>query len=259
MKKKIFVIMLIFILILINSYLIFNYIYVKYRNKTSLENHYIQLSQELSQSPFKIDKILLYSSISGINKNTNFQNTNWLLDIFQYTDIAIYLTSNQPIKTLSISNPKFTSNSQKLYYLDSTKFGTDTILNNYEITKSLDYTVLNFENNDNSIKFNTPVFFADASNPITLKLTNTLLQNFSIPNSEKIVFDGTLFSKTNLTQNILSVNLSFNIEITNYSNEKYSTLLNVSIPLEECNSIISDGYIYLENINLNIPFFSSTN
>jgi len=49
--------------------------------------------------------------ISGTNKSTTFQQNNWILDIFQYSDIAIYLTTdnnelnpNNTIQKLSIQN-----------------------------------------------------------------------------------------------------------------------------------------------------------
>lgn len=267
MKKKIILTIIIFILLFLDIYLFFNFIYVRLRNKKTLENYDLQIASEISNSEFRIDKILLFSSASGINQNTNFQHSNWILDIFEYTDIAIYfsipntLTPSNTIQNLSISNPKFNVANEKynpaLYYLDGTNFGTDVILENYKIEDSLDFTVLNFDNKDNSIMYNTPIFFADLSNPITLKFTNTLIKNHTLENSEKLIFDGSILSKTPLSLENLKASLSFDINIQNYNNEKYFTNLNIEIPLENDDKNIFDGGIW-QTQNVNLPLLKET-
>lgn len=254
MKKNTILIILIIIILALDIYLFSTYIYAKYRNKIALETTDIKIANEISNSPFGINKIILYSSASAKNKNTNFQNINWILDIFQYTDIAIYIEANTPIKNLSISNPKFSKNSQALYYLDANEFGTGQSSQNFEISNNLDFSILNFDNSDNSIAYNTPVFFADCSNPITLKFTNLLFENYLIKNTEKLTFNGSLLSKTPINLEQLHSKISFNINITNYNNKTYSTTLNLTIPVETKSSTIFDGYIYLEK-ELNLPLF----
>ena len=68
------------------------------------------------------------------------------------------------------------------------KKGKNNILDNIsdKIEDNLEFTVLNFDNKDNSIMYNTPVFFSDLSNPVTLKFTNLLYKNYSIENTEKL-------------------------------------------------------------------------
>lgn len=254
MKKKIILIVLIIIIFLIDCYILYNYIFIRYKNKFMLEKTDIALAQELSNSPFVVDKIILYSSAYGENKNINFQNSNWILDIFQYTDIAIYLNSKEPIKTLSVSNIKFSNDSQKIYYLDSTTFGTEQFIKDYEIIDELEFSVLNFDNKDNSIGYNTPVFFADSSNPITLKYVNTLFENYSIKNTEKLLFNGSLLSKTPIKLEDLSANISLDINVSDYNNQTYTSTLNIDIPIKSDTSTILDGYIYFEK-DLNTPFF----
>jgi len=263
MKKKVILITTIFILLILDSYLFFNFIYAKYRNKIALENSDVNLAQDIKESNFKIGKIILYSSASGINKNTNFQSTNWILDIFQYTDIAIYfskpenLNATNTIKNLSISNINYIVASEKytpeLYYLDGNNFGTDTIVKDHKIEKTLEYTVLNSDNKENSIMYNTPVFFSDLSNPITLKFINNLLKNYQIKNTEKLIFDGTLLSKTPLTLKNLKSSISFNINITNYNDENYSAPISVEIPIQNSNENILQGKV-LETKNLGLTF-----
>lgn len=263
MKKKNILTLVVFILLALDIYLFSNYIYAQLKNKHTLENYEVSKYSEIANSEFKINKIILFSSASAINQNTNFQKNNWVLDIFEYTDIAIYfskpdtLTSKNAIKNLSISNAKFNTSNNKfspaLYYLDARNFGTDAILSDYKIEDTLEFTVLNFDNKDNSIMYNTPIFFSDLSNPITLKFTNTLLKNYSIENNQKLIFDGTLLSKTPLKLHNLKASLSFDINITNYNNEIYSANLNIDIPLENNEKNIYDGEIY-KTQNMNLSF-----
>lgn len=58
MKKKIILIILIIVIFSIDCYFFFNYIYLKYKNKIMLETNDIKIANELSNSPFKVDKIL---------------------------------------------------------------------------------------------------------------------------------------------------------------------------------------------------------
>jgi hypothetical protein len=263
MKKKIILTIIVFILLVTDIYLFFNFIYTRFKNEKMIEKYDLEIANQLANSPFKIEKIILYSSASGINKNTNFQNSNWILDIFEYTDIAIYLsqpdvldTSNtvQNLKisniTLNVENTKYTP---ALYYLDANSFGTNAFLDDNKIENELEFSVLNFDNTDNSIMYNTPIFFSDLSNPITLKFTNTLLINYSLENTEKLIFDGSLLSKTPLDLQSLKASLSFAIDITNYNNENYFANINIDIPIKNNEQSILDGSI-LEIQNTNISF-----
>lgn len=236
MKKKLLIVISIIIFIFLIIYFSFNQIYLKYKNKKFIEKTDVVLAENLKNSPFKINKIILYSSGYGENKNKNFQKSNWILDIYQYTDIALYVDCSEAIKNLSISN--FVSEHGNFYYLDSTKFGTGEISKDYEINPKLDFIVLNDSNIENTINYNTPIFFADASNPITLKFVNTIEKNFIIENNEKLKFDGSLLEKTHIKLDDLKAKISFDVNITNYNNEEYSTKINLNIPIENKNSTI---------------------
>lgn len=254
LKKKIILTIIVIFLFILDIYLIFNYIYLRYKNKLFIENTDVVFAEKIKDSPFKIEKILLYSSGYGENKNIKFQKANWILDIYQYTDIAIYLKSDQPVKNLSISN--FKANYGNLYYLDSTKFGTGEILKNFEVNPILEYTVLNDSNENNLVNYNTPIFFADCSNPITLKFVNMIAKNFTIENNEKLEFNGSLLEKTNTKLEDLKAKISFDIHITNYTNEEYATTIAFNIPIENKTSNIFNGSIFEEKRNQNIIFLN---
>lgn len=252
MKKKIFLIVIIIFLMILDLYLFWNYIFLKYKNKIFIEKTDVVFAEKLKSSPYKINKIILYSSGFGKNKNTKFQKSNWILDIYEYTDIALFIDAEIGIKTLNISN--FNSEFGKLYYLDSNKFGTEEILENYEVNPNLEYTVLDDNNKENKINYNTPIYFADASNPITLKFVNTIAQNFVIENNERLEFNGSLLKRVNQNIKDLKGNFSFDINITDYNNNKYSTAINLSIPIENATTNIFDGSILETKNNQNISF-----
>ena len=159
------------------------------------------------------------------------------------------------IKSLNISN--FKSDLGKLYYLDSKKFGTEEILQNYEINPNLDFNILNTSNDNNIINYNTPVFFSDSSNPVTLKFVNLIAKNFTIENNEKLDFNGSLLYKTKIPLEKLKTSFSFDINITNYNNEIYNAHINISIPIENKTSNIFDGHILEFHNNQNIVFMKN--
>lgn len=106
MKNRIKILFLIFLLILLIG-LLNHFIFQKWLSKIRFENDDISLQN----SPFSIEKIILYSSSYGENQNTTFQQSNWILNILQYTDIAIYLehtgetlNASNTVKKLSLEN-----------------------------------------------------------------------------------------------------------------------------------------------------------
>lgn len=89
-----------------------------------------------AQTVFSIDKIYLYSSANAVQKRST--RPSWNMDLYQYTDIAIYinnksdqkLTYENSIKSLYIDNVKFTEVSKgetSLYYKNANDFGKSVI------------------------------------------------------------------------------------------------------------------------------------
>ena len=109
------------------------------------------------------------------------------------------LTSSNTVKKLSLENISLSApilGTPSLYYLDSLNFGTANFNGTYKLDDFLEFTVLNDENNNNNIQSNTPVFFTDCSNPITLKYVNpSIKENYTVTSNEPIFFDGRLLCK----------------------------------------------------------------
>lgn len=249
--KSLLVILLLVLFIYVLSYFVF----LKYKNKLSLEKTSLEMSEN---SPFSISKIVMYSSGSGENKNTSFQQSNWILDIFQYSDIAIYieplgneLDASNTVKKLwleNISVPTPKLGSASLYYLDSLNFGTPNIDENYPLTDFLEFTVLNDTNETSSIQYNTPVFFTDCSNPITLKYVNQKIkENYTITANEPVSFNGKLLKMAGIVLADLKANIAFTIHVQSNNNEDFSYDLSLPICLENENSSIYEGSVLVEN------------
>lgn len=213
-------------------------------------------------SPFIINKIILYSSAYGTNKGSGQNQSSWLLDIYQYTDIAIFIDRNfsdlnekNTIKKLYIENINFYNSSEtgtpSLYYLDAKHFGNADYLEDYKILDKLEFTVLNDSNENNSIQTNTPVLFSDLSNPITLKYINNNIYNrgnyFEAPINTPIILDGTLIDIAKISVSSLETSFNFDIVLENNNNDTFRYKLNINIPLT--NVYMGYDKEILENLN----------
>lgn len=252
--KNYFKVLFIIILCVLNFIILFHFIWIPYRNKHNFEKSNIAMAELSQNSPFSISRIITYSSAYGENKNTTFQQSNWILDLFQYTDIALYiqhsgneLNSSNTVKKLfleniHISTPKIGSSA--LYYLDSLNFGTPNIYKDYKLSDSIEFTVLNDSNEQNSIQYNTPVFFTDCSNPITLKYVNTpIKENYTITSNEPVFFNGKLLKMANISLEDLAVTIDFTIHIINHENEDFYYPFSLPISLEDEHNSIYEGNI----------------
>lgn len=258
---KLFFIIFLLIIIIVLSY---NYIFLKFTNKHNLEMNSIHFFEKSSN--FTINKIILYTNAYGVNKNTNFQQSNWILDLYQYTDIAIFidngtddLNSSNTIKKIYIEDINFynspKSGTTSLYYLDSGYFGTETYSEDYKIDNTLEFTILNDSNENDSIQTNTPVMFSDLSNPITLKyVNNNIYNNFNLPTNEAISFDGSLLNKSGISISSLESSFSFYIVIVNNNNETFKHLVHIDIPLSNTSGDIYSGFVLETKNNLNYSF-----
>ncbi len=112
-KKKIIltvITVLLLILVLFLAYLLFQ----KYVLKTNFENSILPFANNNQEEVYKINKITFFSNCDA--KNKNIASSNFTIEnLYQYTDIALFLNSTNTditlenaLKKVSISNIKFT-------------------------------------------------------------------------------------------------------------------------------------------------------
>jgi hypothetical protein len=249
------------ILIFILSY---NFIYSSYKQKSLAEDFYINFFNKNSNSPFYVSKIIAYSSAYGENQSKNLSKGNWVLKIYQYTDFAIFVNSNTEenyVSKLWIDNFKInkepTLGVTSFYYENALKFGTENISTNYPIENNLEFTVLNDENSENTIQYNTPIFFADCSTPITFKYVNTVSSNFSLSNTLQLIQDGTILKNLIVNTSVIDCTFQFEIHLVDNNNVEYKSNVHCKIPLvSDKDSIISSGNILDIQNNLNNYFIT---
>lgn len=245
-KTKTFKLLLITVILIITLTIIF--LAVKLIKKSNAEKN-IQ-----SKTIFSIDKIVLYSSASAIKNNNTYQKAYWDLDIYQFTDIAIYLnnkvSSNElsqenTVKTLFIDNINFTQIPQNgtpsLYYKKYSDFGLDKFSKENIINNDVEFQI--YSNGENN--YDSPAFYTDCSNPITLTyVNNNIVTNFLLLDNEKpITYNGTLLKRANIPLSSISANISFNVNVVNNLNETFTTNIIIPINLKNNTSSIYDGSI----------------
>lgn len=247
MKNKILNIFLIIITLFTLYILLFSNTYLTEYDKSEISE----------KSPFTLKKQIFYSGI--LPKTTSYIDTdNWNLSISQYTDIAIYISTNSDkltdsntIRALYIDNINYKNlpniGTPSLYYQNPLKFATNSIYSDYLIDNHLTYNILNFENTENYDYYSTPNFFIDCSLPITLKYINSdILKNYKISNTEPLNFNGKILKNSNISLDDLETTISFCINIVSNDNKLYKYNMNVDIPLTTSDYSILDQDVYVE-------------
>lgn len=217
-----------------------------------------------SKTVFSIDRIYLYSSADANSNETN--KPIWDLDIFQFTDIALYInnrdesgvTYENTIKTLTIDNVKFNgleTGNPKLYYKDVNDFAKLDINEENEIKDSKEFNIVNSGDAD----YTKPVLYSNCQNPITLEYVNSeMKENTTISDiSQPLTYDGSLLQKSGISLNSIKCNLSFRVTIVNNYNQKFVATVYIDIPLEDSftNESIYNGSIVKNMENTNIVKF----
>ncbi len=232
-----------------------------YKINDSFSDSIDEIARLNSKTVFSIDRIYLYSSADATSNETT--KPVWDLNIFQFTDIALYInnradegvTYENTIKELTIDNVKFNniqSGTPALYYKNVNDFAKLTNSEENKIGDSLEFNVINSGEAD----YSTPVIYSNCQNPITLEYVNTGMKENTIISdiSTPLTYDGSLLRKSGILISQIECTLSFRITIINNYNQKYVATVYIDIPLEDSlnNTSIYDGKIIrnLENTNL---------
>ena len=203
---------------------------------------------------FVINKITYYSSANAISNTTSYQNPEWNLHVYQYTDIAIYLNrinNLENIKTQNYITKIYLQNfiagleNVDVYYLNPNDFGNSYLKLDNRIQNPLEYTVINSENREDMQNYNIPVFFQDCSNPITLRLVTELSKNYQVPKENTLTYNGTLIRELGL--NIPNLNQTIKFDLTVETKDTiHVKSISLEIPYEKSGKSILDGDIQIE-------------
>ncbi len=240
MKKKLY--FFIFFIVIIGIVLGFLLIKANDRKDNNLKE----------KEEFAISKIHYYSTANAISNSTNYQNPEWNLKVYQYTDIAIYIDrleeagSKNYISSLEISNVKLNKENEEVYYLNPMLFGKSTLNLDFKLDKNLDYNIINSKNSENEQGYNIPIFFQDCSNPITLRFVNYLNDNYKVSSENSLIYNGSLISELGLDIDDLEKNLEFDLTITTKDGKKRVQKVELEIPFEKGNKSILDGDFELQ-------------
>ena len=247
------------ILILILCVLAFLYYDLIFRvsySKDEFSDQVEKIAEQNKNPIFKIQKILIYSSANAIDKSENESLQD--LSILQYSDIAITidntstvydLTNKNTIKELYIDNISLSTNSDKGHpyvnyksALDFAKYKEIEPLNDDKI----EYNIVSTNDENNHTDYETPTFYADCSNPITLEYMNEdIITNYSASSdSNTISFNGKVLQEAGIDLNDINYNLNFTIHIVNNLNEEFICPVRLQVDLSGDDGGIYKGYKY---------------
>ncbi len=210
---------------------------------------------------FRISKIITYSGAEAKDNSDNLQDFN----IFQFSDIAIYidnhyeieeLTEENTIKEMYLDNfkielPKRIGSAQNMYYKNPFNIGKFRELDFDKIQDKLNYDII-YKNEENDEEFyNTPVFFTDCSNPISLSYINdNIYTNYSVPKNSSISYDGRVLKDIDINLDNIKPKISFTIHVKNNLNEDFVCNVNCNVNFENSEGSIYSGYFVEINENL---------
>ena len=252
--KIVFTILILILCVL--SFLYYDLIFKTSFAKDELSNQVVKVAEQNENPIFKIQKIIVYSSANAIDKSENESLQD--LSILQYSDIAIYLdntstiydiTNENTVKELYIDNISISSGSDKGHQYVNYKNALD-FAKYKEIEESdsdkIEYHIVNTNDENNNTNYETPTFYADCSNPITLEYMNEdIITNYAASSdSNTISFNGKVLQEAGIDLKDVNYTLNFTINITNNLNEKFICPVRLQVDLSGNDGGIYKGYKY---------------
>lgn len=248
--KVVFVVLMISLFVIFLLYYVF--VFSKIIAKNQFANQMIEISDKNENPIFTVQKVLLYSSATSIDKSEDRTLKN--MSVCQFTDLSIYLdnlstvselTNENTIKELYIDNIKLTSNSDKgnkfLNYKNALYFGKFQNIVAPENDR-IDFNIINTNSENENQDYSKPTFYTDCSNPITLGYLNSdIVTNYSISSESNVVsYNGKVLQEANIPIEDINYTLNFKINIVNNLNEKFEYNFKFDVNLDG----IYDGYTY---------------
>ena len=254
MNKKKNLLIVIIVISLVFIFLVGFFIFNRHMLKTNFENDILPFARKNQNTIFKINKITFFSSCDAKNKTAS--NSNFTIEnLYQYTDIALFITSTSEEKTLentlkkvSINNIKFTSSptlgEPKLYYKNINNFAKSEIEEENKIEDELNFEITSEEKTN----FDKPILYNNCANPITLSYINQNIKTdyTIIDTTNPITYDGTLLKKCAVPLSSLKTQIYLEIEIENNKTQKFRTNINIDIPYQDDEKSIYDGNLIVK-------------
>ena len=200
---------------------------------------------------FSVEKIYLCSSANAID-NTPEQRLD-KLGLYQFTDIAVYLnnykdnglTEKNTLKKLYIDDISldldYNIGKTSLVYTNLLKMGSreelaQMITNSKNTQKDkIEFNVLTTNEENNVADYEEPTFYADCSNPISLKYINEISAEYAVEKNSSATFDGSILGKAGIKPEDINARISFRINLVNNKDEYYSNYVSFQIPLNDIN------------------------
>lgn len=194
--------------------------------------------------PFEVSKIMVISNAYGIQKNET--EYKWKLDVVQNNDIYIDILKNKSynkeeiIDKVVFSNFEIDEKPQKgevtVYSPASLDNGVYHNEEQYKITNTLEY-IGNEEKSD--IK---NLQISNQGGLILLRVVNENLGTYKSNEDEQIRHDGTLLTKTGLTNEDVTFTISFDLSIELKSDKNYKAKVTLEMPKGNLNQEGTTNY-----------------
>lgn len=256
-KSKKLVKFIVFILLVILLAVLIKINYTDAQRKVALENTIADMTTLNSKQTFSIDKIYLYSSANATNNET--KKSMWNLNVYQYTDIALYISGNatnkdqNTIKELYIDNVKFDSlnvGTPNMHYKSLFEFGKFNLETENIITDRLNYEVIEPAKAEqkNNVSINSEV--TNTADNIEIRDTNTNSSN-NINSTSDILYVETLnYSKPQIYSDVSN---PITLEYMNLIKSNY-LVSDIENPLVYNGSLLKRAGVDLTSISGNITF-----
>ncbi|MBR0426861.1 MAG: hypothetical protein IJK18_01495 [Clostridia bacterium] len=231
--------------------LIWGKIAYKHIQKSIFAGNMEEIISKNENPTFSVEKIYLCSSANAID-NTSEQKLD-KLGLYQYTDIAVYLnnykdnglTEKNTLKKLYIDDISldldYNIGKPSLVYTNLLKMGSreelaQMISNSKNIQNDkIDFYIVSSNDENDVSDYEKPTFYADCSNPISLKYINEISAEYKVEKNSSATFDGSILGKVGIKPEDINARISFRINIVNNKDEYYSNYVSFQIPLNDIN------------------------
>ena len=242
-------------LVLISIFFVILYLcMISLINKISFENSVLDIAEKNNEKIFSIDNITYFSSCNA--KADIISNSKFLINnLYQYTDIAIFINNNatndelslkNTLKDVYITNISFPivpeTGTPSLYYKNINKFADNKIVKENLLDKEIHFNV----SGENETNLDKPTLYNNCANPITLSYVNNNIKKDYSLDTYVNTYDGSLLKKCSVPLTSIECAVSFDGHIINNLEQEFICPLFITIPLKTA----ADSSIYGGNIIL---------